>query len=148
VDVLADVLRKVAEGREQRFPVAELGRDALEQTLALDVDLLRSVDHDLADRGVFEVLPHRGEELQQRLFENRLGDHGTLFRSEARAVSLNLPLGSSRMYSRNSWSTSRAGPPSSRSTVARAKWGSARSGFSATTCSSLSRASASSPHAL
>jgi hypothetical protein len=90
---LADVLREVAHGGGERLAVVEAGVDPREHALALDVDLVRTVDHDLAHRRVVEVRADRREERQQRLFEDLRGDHGTALMRLARAISACSPSG-------------------------------------------------------
>ena len=75
VDVLADVLRGVAQRRVERLHVRKDLVDLLQLALALDVDLARAVDHDLGDRRIVEVATNRVEEAEERRVEDDLGNH-------------------------------------------------------------------------
>src|SRR6202041_2437429 len=109
----------ISQRGQECFLAREFRGHELELSLPLDEDLIGPIDHYLADARVVEVRPDWGEELKERLFEYGLGDHGTLLRSKARAVSACSPSGLRRMYSRNCASASSNDSPVSRSTEAR-----------------------------
>ncbi len=109
VDVLAHELRHVAQRGHECLAARELHGNELELPFALDVDLVWSVDHDLAYRRVLEIQPDGVEELEDRFLEdftrNEVGAaaHGfdSSLVSEARASSACAPVGAKRRYSLN-----------------------------------------------
>jgi hypothetical protein len=89
--ILADVLRKVAERGHQGLAGGEAGLGELESATSFDIDPVGPVDHDLADGGVVQESGDRLEELQDGLLEDRAGDHRLPLVSLARAASARGP---------------------------------------------------------
>ena len=98
VNVLPGELRGVSQHRDQGLPAVEAHPGELELAPPLDVHLMRTVDHDLADARVVEKGADRRKELEQRFFEDFAGDHWTVLRRDARASSACGPLGSRLRY--------------------------------------------------
>ncbi len=87
VNLFAHELRRVSKHGNQALPGIESSLRLVQPALALDEDLVRTIDHDLADRRIVEKRPDGREELQKGLFVDFSGYHGTLLSREFRASS-------------------------------------------------------------
>jgi hypothetical protein len=92
-DRLSDVLGEIPDRRGERLLVLEARVDERQNALSLDVDLVRTVDHDLAHRRIVQIRTDGREEREQGLLEYLGGDHGTVLMRFARATSACSPSG-------------------------------------------------------
>src|SRR5512145_303825 len=67
VNQFSDELRDIAQCREQRIPARKAGLNAFQTSTSLDINLIGTVDHDLAHTRIFEERADRSKVREHRL---------------------------------------------------------------------------------